>query len=115
MDAQCTAYHISDEEIVTRILAGERELFEVLLRRHSTRIYRVIVSMLGNETEVENVMVEAYVRAFHELPSFSGETSFSTWLTQQAVATALQCQKNLQDAAFHPSGRILFAAGGRKA
>ena len=53
-----------DEVIVKRVLAGERALYEALVRRHNTRLYRAARAILRNEAEVEDVMQEAYVQAF---------------------------------------------------
>jgi RNA polymerase sigma-70 factor, ECF subfamily len=80
----------SDEEIVTRVLAGDALLFEVLMRRHNQRIYRAIRSVLRDDTECEDVMQEAYVRAFEHLAQFEGRAKFSTWLTRIAVNEAIK-------------------------
>src|SRR5215475_12138633 len=78
-----------DEEIVRRILAGEPILFEILMRRHNQRVYRAIRSILREDTETEDVMQEAYVRAYQHLSQFEGRAAFSTWLTRIAVHEAL--------------------------
>jgi len=54
----------ADEEIVRRVLEGDLELFEVLMRRHNQRLYRAIRSILRDDSESEDVMQEAYVRAY---------------------------------------------------
>jgi RNA polymerase sigma-70 factor (ECF subfamily) len=79
----------SDEEVVRRVLDGETALYEILIRRHNQRLYRVARSILRNHTEAEDVMQEAYVRAFQHLSQFAGEANFSTWLTKIAVYEAL--------------------------
>lgn len=79
---------LSDEEIVERIRAGETSLFEILMRRHNQRLYRTARAILGNEGEVEDVMQEAYVRAFQHLPQFEGRSRFSTWLTKIVIHEA---------------------------
>ncbi len=80
---------LADEEVVVRVLAGDAPLFEILMRRHNQRLYRVARAILGDDDEAEDVMQEAYVRAFRELGSFRGEARFSTWLTRIAVHEAL--------------------------
>lgn len=79
----------ADEEIVRRILQGDVALFELLMRRHNQRIYRAIRSILRDDSESEDVMQEAYVRAFEHLAQFEGRAQFSTWLTRIAVNEAL--------------------------
>lgn len=80
---------LSDEELVARIRTGETGLYEVILRRHNRRIYRVVRAVLRNEHEAEDVMQEAYVRAYEHLGQFEGRATFSTWLTRIALHEAL--------------------------
>ena len=80
----------ADEEIVQRVLAGEPVLFEILMRRHNQRVYRAIRSILRDDSETEDVMQEAYVRAYEHLSQFEGRAQFSTWLTRIAVHEALR-------------------------
>jgi RNA polymerase sigma-70 factor (ECF subfamily) len=80
---------LSDEEIVRKVLDGESFLFEILMRRHNQRLYRIARSVLRNEQEAEDVIQEAYVRAFSHLNQFAGKAKFSTWLTKIALYEAL--------------------------
>ncbi len=80
---------LSDEEIVARVLGGETALYEILMRRHNQRLYRAARAILRDENEAEDVMQEAYVRAFQHLGQFAGEAKFSTWLTKIAIHEAL--------------------------
>jgi RNA polymerase sigma-70 factor (ECF subfamily) len=79
---------ISDEEIVRRIRDGETYLFEIIMRRYNHRLFRVIRAILRDDNETEEVMQEAYVRAFEHLQQFEGRAKFSTWLTKIAVYEA---------------------------
>jgi RNA polymerase sigma-70 factor (ECF subfamily) len=78
-----------DEELVSRILAGEVELYEEIMRRHNRRLYRAIRAILRDDAETEDVMQDAYVRAYANLAQFAGNAKFSTWLTRIAVHEAL--------------------------
>ena len=80
---------LSDEDIVSRVLAGETGLFEVLMRRHNQRVYRAARAILRDDREAEDVMQEAYVNAYTHLAQFGGRAKFSTWLTKIAVYEAL--------------------------
>jgi len=84
---------LSDEEVVTRVLAGEIAMFEIVMRRHNQRLYRVARSILRNDGEAEDVMQDAYVRAHEHLDQFAGRAKFSTWLTRIAVHEALARQR----------------------
>jgi len=84
---------LSDEEVVARVLAGETSLFEIVMRRYNQRLYRVARSILRNDSEAEDVMQDAYVRAYEHLDQFAGKARFSTWLTRIAVNEALARQR----------------------
>lgn len=86
----------TDEQVVAGILAGRRELFEVVIRRYNQRLYRVVRGVLrADEGEIEDVMQQAYVNAFLHLDQFAGRASFSTWLTKIALYEALSRARKL--------------------
>lgn len=80
---------LTDEEVVRRVLAGETALYEVIMRRYNQRLYRVARAILHNDGEAEDVMQDAYVRAYEHLNQFAARAPFSTWLTRIAVHEAL--------------------------
>ena len=84
---------MTDEEVVSRVLAGDTPLFEVLMRRHNERVYRAARAILRDDKEAEDVMQEAYVNAYAHLAQFDGRARFSTWLTKIAVYEALRRAK----------------------
>jgi RNA polymerase sigma-70 factor (ECF subfamily) len=77
-----------DVEIVDRIRGGDASAFEIIMRRYNQRLYRIARSIIGNDAEAEDVVQEAYVRAFQHLDQFAGRSQFSTWLTRIAVYEA---------------------------
>jgi RNA polymerase sigma-70 factor (ECF subfamily) len=80
---------LPDNEVVRRILAGDAASFELLMRRHNQRIFRVVRSIVRDDDEAEDVVQESYVRAFEHLSQFGGRATFATWLTRIAVNEAL--------------------------
>lgn len=86
---------IPDGEIVRRVVAGERELFELLLRRHNQRVYRAVRAVLRNPEDAEDVMQQAYVSAYRYLHQFEGRSGFATWLTKIALREAAARNKKL--------------------
>jgi RNA polymerase sigma-70 factor (ECF subfamily) len=80
---------LTDEDIVARVISGERSMFEALMRRHNARVYRAARAITGNDHEAEDVMQDAYVRAYEHLGEFRGHARFSTWLLRIAVHEAL--------------------------
>jgi len=81
--------NLSDEQVIQRVLEGETALFEVIMRRHNQRLYRVARAIVRDDGEAEDIMQEAYVRAYQHLDQFAGRAKFSTWLTRIAVHEAL--------------------------
>jgi RNA polymerase sigma-70 factor (ECF subfamily) len=87
---------LSDQDIVRRVRGGEIALFEILMRRHNQRLYRVARAVVKNESEVEDVMQQAYIKAFTHLEQFEERAQFSTWLTQIALREAFSRRRKLQ-------------------
>jgi RNA polymerase sigma-70 factor (ECF subfamily) len=88
-ETQVLGEGLADEEVVTRVLAGETPLYEIVMRRYNQRLYRVARAILGSDAEAEDVVQDAYVRAYANLSQFEGRARFSTWLTKIAVYEAL--------------------------
>ena len=80
---------LPDEEVVRRVLEGETALFELIMRRYNQRLYRVAKAILRDDSEAEDVMQDAYVRAYQHLAQFAGRSRFATWLTRIAIHEAL--------------------------
>ena len=85
-----TLTKLSDSNVVQRVLEGEKELFEILLRRYNQRLFRVIRSYIHSEDDVQDIMQDAYVKAYTKLGQFNNQASFSTWLIRIAINEALQ-------------------------
>lgn len=80
---------LSDEEVIDRIRAGDLAMYEVIMRRYNQRLYRIARAILHDDVEAEDVMQDAYVRAYTHLEQFAGRSAFSTWLSRIAVHEAL--------------------------
>ena len=80
----------TDEEVIAQVLGGNREMYEILVRRHTSRLYRAAVSILRSASDAEDVVQDAFVSAFQHLGQFAGRAKFSTWLTRIAVHRALE-------------------------
>lgn len=79
---------LPDRQLVRRVLAGEAALFEVLVHRHSQRVYRAARAILRDDEEAADVVQETWVRAYRKLGQFAGRAQFSTWLTRIGVYEA---------------------------
>ena len=82
-------HKINETEIIQRILGGEKELYEILVRRNNQKLYRAIRSYLKEESEIEDIMQNSYIKAFTKLYQFKLESTFSTWLIRIAINESL--------------------------
>jgi len=107
---------ISDDDVVSRVRAGETGLYEMLMRRYNQRLFRVIRSVVMNDDEAEDVLQEAWVRAYEHLDQFAGRASFSTWVTRIAFHEALaRTRKNRRWTPLeNPEGEIMAEAERRQ-
>ena len=93
-----SASALTDAEVVERVRAGDRALFEILMRRHNVRLYRAARAVLNNEHDVEDVMQQAYINAFTHLHQFEERAQFSTWLIRIGLNEAFARRRKTQTA-----------------
>src|SRR5262249_40093272 len=99
MDIRAEACAAPDSEVVDRVRRGETDLFEVLMRRYNQRLYRAARSVFPTDSgEAEDVVQDAWVRAFTHLAQFEGRSSLATWLVRitlhEAWARARRLRRN---------------------
>jgi len=78
----------TDQQLVDRVLAGEKNAFNLLVLRYQHRVAALISRFIHDAQEVEDVSQEAFVKAYRALPLFRGDSAFYTWLYRIAVNTA---------------------------
>ena len=76
---------LTDEQLVQHVLSGRTALFELLIRRHSERLYRVIRAMVADEVAAERLVQEVYVDTYANLRQCGHSTAFFIWLTRRAA------------------------------
>lgn len=76
-------------QLVGRALAREGGAFHTIIKMHNQRLYRIARSVVRNDSEAEDIVQEAYVRAFAQLGDFRGESSLATWLSRIVINEAL--------------------------
>lgn len=84
---------ICDKQIIARVLSGDIASFELIMRRYNQRLYRIVRGILANDASAEEVVQEAYLRAYKNLNTFESRSSFATWLTRIAVYEAISRSK----------------------
>jgi len=78
-----------DDALVARARAHDPAAFELLMRRHNQRVYRVVRALLRDGPEIDDVIQQAYLNAFQHLDQFTGAAPWSTWVCRIAINEAL--------------------------
>jgi RNA polymerase sigma-70 factor (ECF subfamily) len=76
-------------QLVTAARAGDIPAFETLVNRYERKIFRLGMNITGSREDAEDVMQEAFLKAYQHLPGFEGNSRFYTWLVRIAVNQAL--------------------------
>lgn len=95
MEKQFEQY--SDVEIIERINGGEIKLYEVLIRRYNSFIYRIGRTYKYNHQDTEDLMQETYIAAFRHLRQFENRSAFKTWLIRIMLNQCYQKKHRLRD------------------
>jgi RNA polymerase sigma factor (sigma-70 family) len=96
-----------DQEIIQRVLAGEKKAFAELVERHKDKAMTLAIRMLKNREDAEEALQDAFVRAFHALPRFEWKASFSTWfyrIVYNVCATALSKKEEAREISLQEEG-----------
>ncbi|HET9991013.1 MAG TPA: sigma-70 family RNA polymerase sigma factor [Kofleriaceae bacterium] len=89
MTTQLAPRGTDDAELIARVLAGSRDDFELIVRRHNQRLFRAARAVLRSETDAEDALQQAWLEIYRNLGSFRGDAAFTTWATRITVNAAL--------------------------
>ena len=96
---------VDDAELVGRIAGHDQAAFEVLMRRHNGRLFRVARAILKDDAEAEDALQDAYLDAYRHIDDFHGGARLSTWLTRIVINQALmRLRKHKRDRIVVPFG-----------
>jgi RNA polymerase sigma-70 factor (ECF subfamily) len=76
-------------QLVHRAMVHEADAFRAIIKTHNQRLYRIARGVVRNDSEAEDIVQEAYVRAFAALATFRGDASLATWLSRIVINEAL--------------------------
>ncbi|ARP66359.1 RNA polymerase subunit sigma [Mesorhizobium sp. WSM1497] len=76
-------------QLVHRALARDGDAFHTIIKTHNQRLYRIARGVVRNDSEAEDIVQEAYVKAFAHLDAFRGDSSLATWLSRIVINEAL--------------------------
>ncbi len=79
----------ADDWLIGKARSGDVDAYEVLVRRHRTRIYRIALRMLSDPHDAEDVAQDVVIQLWTALAGFAGESSFTTWLYRIVVNRCL--------------------------
>ena len=79
---------MDDELLIQKTLEGQTRAFDELVRRHSRKLNAMLIAMLNNEADAYDVAQTSFLKAFHSLRYFKGQSSFYTWLYSIALNQA---------------------------
>ncbi|MHB1620664.1 MAG: RNA polymerase sigma factor RpoE [Sulfuricella sp.] len=77
-----------DQQLVERAQHGDKHAFELLVAKYQRKLGRLLSRFIRNPSEVEDVVQEAFIKAYRALPSFRGESAFYTWLYRIGINAA---------------------------
>jgi RNA polymerase sigma-70 factor, ECF subfamily len=86
---------LSDIALTTRAASGDEHCFERIMRANNRLLYRTARSILRDDAEAEDILQEAYVKAYYKLTSFKGQSKLSTWLVRIVINEALDRKRKL--------------------
>ena len=86
---------ISEIELISRLLKGENELFEILIRRNNPYLYKLGMSYGYKHEDVEDLMQETFIAAYLSLEKFEARSSFKTWITRIMLNLCYQKARKL--------------------
>lgn len=78
-----------DAAFVAQFLAGDRDAFDALVRRHQAAVRSLVLRYVKSDADAKDITQVAFVRAFEKLSEFRGQAAFRTWLFRIAINLAL--------------------------
>jgi RNA polymerase sigma-70 factor (ECF subfamily) len=102
----------SDSQLVTRTQSGDQQAFAELVRRHSAAVFRLAVSIIGQEfiPEAEDVAQEVFLKVHHAIQSFRGESEFSSWIYRITFNQAVNLKSRVRFRSPHADETALYRA-----
>ena len=87
---------ITDDQLIKQILAGDTNVFSVLVDRYKDLVFTLALRMVKNREEAEEVSQDTFVKVFKNLNKFKGKSKFSTWIYRVAYNSCLDRIKRIK-------------------
>lgn len=102
----------SDAAAIERTLAGDRDAYRILVERHSRNLHRLAYRMTGNRHDSEDIVQEAFLRAYQKLGQYSSKSSFGTWVYRIAANCAIdRLERRKSEDAYREARRMHRKSG----
>lgn len=85
-----------DAQCVARVLAGDAEAFRELFDRYRQRAFMLALGVVGNDEDARDVVQDAFVRAYKNLASFAGSSSFYTWFYRIVINLGIDHKRRVK-------------------
>jgi len=92
-EASARSLKLADQELVAKIVAGDKQAFAQIIDRFSSRIYRLAYRMCGSAMDAEDLTQEIFLAIYRSLPSFRGDSALSTWVYRVAMNHCVDFQR----------------------
>lgn len=79
-----------DQQLVVRVQSGDKHAFNLLVTKYQHKVASLVSRYVKNQSDVPDIVQEAFIKAYRALPNFRGDSAFYTWLYRIAV----NCAKN---------------------
>lgn len=80
---------LADKELAKKAAAGDGEAFEQLYWKHHKRVFGICLKMTKNTSDAEDLTQEIFIKLFHKIGTFRGDSAFTTWLYRMSFNTVL--------------------------
>jgi RNA polymerase sigma-70 factor (ECF subfamily) len=77
-----------DQQLVERVQRGDKQAYGLLVEKYRRKLGRLLSRFIRDQAEVEDVVQEAFIKAYRALPNFRGDSAFYTWLYRIGINTA---------------------------
>ncbi len=77
-----------DQRLVERVQRGDKKAFELLVSKYQRKLFRLVSRLVHDHAEAEDVVQEAFIKAYRAMANFRGDSAFYTWLYRIGINTA---------------------------
>jgi RNA polymerase sigma factor (sigma-70 family) len=90
------SYMFDEKDVVSRILRGDLQAFEVLVKQYEKLVFYVISRLLDDKQDVEDVCQEVFIKVHKSISSFKAQSKLSTWIARIAYLTAINYKRKFR-------------------